>query len=254
VSRRPGAGRTAESLREKVRERYAQLAVGDVPGCCGPGLSLQRGYSSVELSDLPRGANLGLGCGSPARLASLRSGETVLDLGSGAGVDCFLASKKVGPSGRVIGVDMTAEMLAKARVHARAGRYRNVEFRLGEIEHLPVADASVDVVISNCVVSLAPDKGSVYREAYRVLRPGGRLAVSDVVATRPAAPRERNDAALWSSCCSGAARPSTIRALLKAAGFVDVSIDVVPATTPARDGPGCLGGVAADILARKAPG
>ena len=173
---------------------------------------------------MPKGAYLGLGCGNPTGLLALGAGQVVLDLGSGAGVDCFLAAKKVGRTGRVIGVDMTPEMVSKSRTLAAQGGYRNVEFRLGEIEHLPVADASVDVVLSNCVINLAPGKSAVYAEAFRVLRPGGQLAVSDVVATRRIAARYRNDPEKWASCSSGALAPRSIRSMLRHVGFREVRI------------------------------
>ena len=205
---------------------------------------------------LPEGANLGLGCGNPTALLSLKPGETVLDLGSGAGIDCFLAARKVGGQGQVIGVDMTPEMVAKARENARKGGYSNVEFRLGEIEHLPSADRSVDVVVSNCVMNLAPEKGQVYREAFRVLRPGGRFAVSDVVATRPITQRERDDPSLWSSCSSGALEVAEVRKLLLAAGFERIEVELrTPRSTPASlDGQTSLGVVSADIRATKPSG
>lgn len=250
-----------EELRAGVRDRYGAIARDG--GCCGGSTSsdccsssdplLTLGYSVEELADLPEGANLGLGCGNPTALATLRPGEVVVDLGSGAGIDCFLAAKKVGPDGRVIGVDMTPDMVAKARGNARASGATNVEFRLGEIEHLPVADRSVDVVISNCVVNLVPDKGPVYRDTYRVLRPGGRLAISDVVATRPITAEERGDLALWSSCSSGALEVPEIETALRAAGFEGIEIALRgPAETPASlDGQRSLGVVPADIRAVK---
>jgi ubiquinone/menaquinone biosynthesis C-methylase UbiE len=177
----------------------------------------------------------------------------VLDLGSGAGIDCFLAAKKVGSKGHVIGVDMTPEMVGKARENARRGHYANVEFRLGEIEHLPVADGSVDVVISNCVINLVPEKGPVYREAYRVLRPGGHLAISDVVATRPISTRDRANLSLWSSCSSGALEVKEVKTFLKRAGFKDVRLDL-KSSERAPDslrGQASLGVVSADIRAVK---
>ncbi len=254
---RAGPGANPDRLRGQVRARYAQIASGAVgsprSGCTGATTALQIGYREEELAALPQGANLGLGCGNPTSLLSLHPGEVVVDLGSGAGIDCFLAAKRVGPRGRVIGVDMTPEMLAKARAHARSGRYPNVEFRLGEIEHLPVADRSVDVVVSNCVINLVPDKAAVYREACRILRPGGRLAVFDMVATRKIPARERADPTLWSSCSSGAVEIPRLRALLRTVGFTDIAIDVASASDPVDSlkGPASLGVVAAAIRATK---
>jgi len=182
------------------------------------------GYSAEETSAVPAGANLGLGCGNPIALASLRPGETVLDLGSGAGFDCFLAARAVGQTGRVIGVDMTHEMLRKARAHAAQGGFTHVEFRLGEIEHLPVGDASVDVIISNCVINLSPEKAQVFRDAFRVLKPGGRLAVSDVVATAPFPDEVQHDLALRAGCVAGASLLDDLEGMLYDAGFVDIRI------------------------------
>jgi arsenite methyltransferase len=182
------------------------------------------GYSHADTSTVPEGANLGLGCGNPIALASLRPGETVLDLGSGAGFDCFLAARAVGETGRVIGVDMTHEMLHKARANADKGSFTNVEFRLGEIEHLPVADASVDVIISNCVINLSPEKAQVFRDAFRVLKPGGRLAVSDVVATAPFPEEVQHDLALRAGCVAGASLLDDLEGMLTDAGFVDIRI------------------------------
>ncbi|MGQ9705239.1 MAG: arsenite methyltransferase, partial [Actinomycetota bacterium] len=187
------------------------------------------GYSREELESVPEGANLGLGCGNPVALASLREGETVLDLGSGSGLDCFLAARRVGEKGRVIGVDMTPEMLEGARENARRGGYSNVEFRLGEIENLPVADASVDVVISNCVINLSPDKPRVFREAFRVLKPGGRLMVSDIVLEEELPEAVRRSRAAYISCVSGAVLRSEYLGMIEEAGFRD--LEVVEETT-----------------------
>ena len=213
-----------EEIRESVRKRYGEIArrwtiglrlrsLGVLfrSGCRPPGgSSRQIGYSPEELQAVPAGADLGLGCGNPQAIAALLPGETVLDLGSGAGFDCFLAAQQVGITGHVIGVDMTAEMVAKARKNAGEAGYAKVEFRLGEIEHLPVADASVDVILSNCVINLSPDKLQVFREACRVLRPGGRLAISDIVAMATMPEEVRNDLALYAGCIAGAATTSRI--------------------------------------------
>ena len=267
MNKRESLGARNDRIREGVRRRYRRMAAGG--GCCDSGgcsdsccatgsdpASLQLGYTKKELAEVPTAAVLGLGCGNPTALASLKRGETVLDLGSGAGIDCFLAARKVGAKGRAIGVDMTPEMVSKARENARRGRYSTVEFRLGEIEHLPVEDTSVDVVISNCVVNLAPDKGQVYREAFRVLRPSGRLAISDMVATRPMTAKERSNPELWGSCSSGAIEVAQLTRMLKRAGFRNIRFDLkLPKRVPEslRD-PARLGVVSADISATKPRG
>jgi len=230
-----------EKTRQTIRESYGRIASSARDGCCGPSKgcceapasvpkdqSRKLGYSTDELEAVPEGANLGLGCGNPQAIAGLSPGEMVLDLGSGAGYDCFLAARQVGETGRVIGVDMTPEMLAKARENAGKGGYANVEFRLGEIEHLPVADDSVDVILSNCVINLSPDKRAVFRDAFRVLKPGGRLAISDVLATKPLPEKFRDDPALLSGCVAGAATVEDSARMLEEAGFADVRIEVKP--------------------------
>ena len=225
-----------DGIRQGVRNRYGEIAkqngscCGD-SGCCSPatgptGVSTQLGYSGDEISAVPEGADMGLGCGNPQAIAQLRAGEIVLDLGCGGGFDCFLAARRVGESGRVFGVDMTPEMVSKARENARKGGYPNVEFRLGEIEHLPVADASVDVVMSNCVINLSPDKQQVFRDAFRVLRANGRLAVSDIVAVKPLPARISDDPDAYSGCVAGAALTNDVKNMLREAGFVDVSVEV----------------------------
>ena len=214
------------AVRQAVRATYGKIAKQDPSGCgcdCGSGSSAL-GYSRSELEAVPEGANLGLGSGNPLALADLKVGEAVLDLGSGAGIDCFIAAKQVGETGSVIGVDMTPEMVAKARENAEIGGYRNVDFHLGEIERLAVPDASVDVILSNCVINLSPDKPSVYREAFRTLRPGGRLAISDIVTTAELPAEARNDLALIAGCVSGAATATALERILEQAGFRDIHI------------------------------
>ena len=235
-----------DQIRAAVRDRYAKASAGGdcstvSPSCCGPSpdaASVARalGYADDATATVPEGSNLGLGCGNPTGLASLRAGETVLDLGSGAGFDAFLAARAVGPTGRVLGVDMTPEMLAKARGNLARSEARNVEFRLGEIEHLPVADASVDVVISNCVINLSPDKPQVFAEMFRVLKPGGRVAISDIVALRALPAEVRADVALYTGCIAGAAMVAELDRMLVAAGFTDVRIEPKAALQGVVDG------------------
>ncbi len=222
---------SADEVRNTVREHYGKVAetngaVGCAPGCCGATASASAalGYSSEELASVPDGANLGLGCGNPQAIASLRSGETVLDLGSGGGFDCFLAARQVGLTGQVIGVDMTPQMVTKARENARGAGVTNVDFRLGEIEHLPLQDASVDVVLSNCVINLSPSKADVIREAFRVLRPGGRLAISDVVAVAPIPEQFRGTDSALTGCVGGAARVDELERMLMEAGFAEIAV------------------------------
>jgi SAM-dependent methyltransferase len=219
-------------VKDLVRSWYGGVATGNA-GCCGPttasqAASCSMGYSEAELASLPEGTDLGLGCGNPQALAAMRPGEAVVDLGSGAGIDCFLAAQQVGPTGRVIGVDMTHEMLAKSRANAEKVGATNVEFRLGEIEHLPIANSTADVVISNCVINLVPDKEQVYREAFRVLKPGGRIAIADVVNIAPLPAELAVDASLLCACLTGAATTRQIEDWLAAAGFIDISITIKP--------------------------
>ena len=248
--------RDKEEIRQVVRERYGKVAIsnnlaaitGRATPCCGQSgpstgnaaaasccgspeitsqqLSTLMGYSKADIDSVPEGANMGLGCGNPVALASLRPGETVLDLGSGGGFDCFLAARQVGDTGKVIGVDMTPDMVSKARMNAQKIGTNTVEFRLGEIEHLPVADNSADIIMSNCVINLSPDKQKVYRDAFRVLKPGGRLAISDVVATAPLPDEIQRDLALLSACIGGAATIDDTVKMLDQAGFQD--IEVIP--------------------------
>jgi SAM-dependent methyltransferase len=243
-----------EKLRQTVREGYRKIAQNDTSccsgvSCCGSGpadsaqLAQHVGYSAEELAALPDGANLGLSCGNPTALASLKPGETVLDLGAGAGFDVFIAGRKVGPTGRAIGVDMTAEMLAKARQNLPAYReragYDNVEFRLGEIEHLPVADNSIDVIISNCVLNLSPDKEQVWKEIARVLKPGGRVAISDLALLKPLPAAVKDMVEALVGCVAGAALVEDIARMVREAGLTDIRLNAkkqyVEAMTDSED-------------------
>jgi len=225
----------AHNIKKQVRENYAKIAK-DEASCCQTGaavcgdanlaesVSSKIGYSQEQMESVPDGANLGLGCGNPVAIASLREGEVVLDLGSGAGFDCFLAARKVGERGKVIGVDMTPEMVEKARLNAEKGNYKNVEFRLGEIENLPAADNLVDAVISNCVINLSLDKSRVFQEAFRVLKPGGRMMVSDIVVSKTLPASIRESVAAYVGCLSGAMVKAEYLHTIEAAGFQDVKV------------------------------
>jgi SAM-dependent methyltransferase len=229
-----------EAHRETVQQAYASVAraeeagqsEGTASGCCGVSedaainqlVSTRLGYSAEELQEVPGSADMGLGCGNPKAIAALQPGEVVVDLGAGGGLDCFLASREVGQEGRVIGIDMTPEMLSKARRNAERGGFENAEFRLGEIEHLPVADGAADVILSNCVINLSADKPQVFREAYRILKPGGRLALSDVVATVELPDGMRNDPQLIAGCMGNAALVDDLHAMIRAAGFEHIRI------------------------------
>ena len=242
-----------EEIKQYVRDRYARAAqqgsscCQPATSCCGGGketeaISKNIGYTDQDLKAVPEGANLGLGCGNPLALASLREGETVLDLGSGAGFDCFLAARQVGKKGKVIGVDMTPEMLDKARGNAQKGDFTNVEFRLGEIENLPVADNQVDIVISNCVINLSPAKEKVFREAFRVLKPGGRLMVSDIVLKKDLPEEIKNSVAAYTACVAGAVRKEKYLDCIRAAGFqgadvlaeTNYPLDIAPSDPTAK--------------------
>lgn len=227
-----------EEIRDYIRKNYTEVALkGSGGGCCGGGCScnstpegimetsLRLGYAGSDLTSIPPEANMGLGCGNPLAIAALQEGEEVLDLGSGGGFDCFLARERVGSSGYIIGVDMTPEMIRLARKNAAQSGYTNIEFRLGEIEHLPVANDSVDVIISNCVINLALDKGQVFREAFRVLKKGGRLAISDVAATAPLPAEIKQDLASVAGCIGGAEYIGNLRRMLQEAGFQDISLE-----------------------------
>jgi arsenite methyltransferase len=245
-----------DKIRNTVRETYGKVATSKAPGCgctgdgcCGSvksetaaELSLALGYSDEEVAAVPEGANMGLGCGNPQAIAGLKTGEVVLDLGSGGGFDAFLAARQVGELGHVIGVDMTAEMISKARSNADRGGYHNVEFRLGEIESLPIANETVDVIISNCVINLSPEKPRVYSESFRVLKPGGRLAISDIVAFAELPEEAKKDLALYTGCIAGASMISEVMGMLRTAGFenitvkpVDVSKSFISEWTPGKD-------------------
>jgi SAM-dependent methyltransferase len=223
-----------EVIKKAVTERYAAIAAGERTSCCernqavGENLynvaTMAKGYDPAQLAELPEGADLGLGCGDPTADADLQPGQTVLDLGSGAGVDCFLAARRVGPAGHVIGVDMTDDMLARARANAARGGFSNVEFRKGEIENLPVESGTVDRIISNCVINLAPDKAKVFAEAYRVLKPGGSVTVSDIVSIGKIPQAVRRDMDQWAGCIAGAMEKDAYLGLLSAVGFRQVTV------------------------------
>jgi len=223
-----------EKIKKAVEEKYAAIARGEVKSCCetsqppGDGLyniaTMAQGYNPSELANLPEGADLGLGCGDPTTDADLRPGQTVLDLGSGAGVDCFLAARRVGPEGHVIGVDMTEAMLTKARQNASRGGFTNVEFRKGEIENLPVESGTVDRIISNCVINLAPDKARVFAEAHRVLKPGGSITVSDIVSFGEVPASVRTDLEQWAGCTAGAMDKEDYLGVIRKAGFREVVV------------------------------
>ncbi len=220
-----------KEVKQFVKKRYGELAKGEKACCsscgCGPNaadVALRIGYSEEDLKNVPEASMMGLGCGNPVALASLREGETVLDLGSGGGIDVFLAARKVGGKGKVIGIDMTEEMIQRARATASEGGYENVEFRLGEIENLPVEDNSVDIILSNCVINLAPDKDKVFREAYRVLRPGGRIMISDLVTEGDLPDEIKKSFAAWAGCVAGALEKNQYLDTVRRAGFQRVNI------------------------------
>lgn len=214
-----------DKIRQNVREDYANIATAE-RGCCDSSCCSTdgNGYTADDRASVPDGADLGLGCGNPQAIASLKPGETVIDLGSGGGFDCFLAGRAVGETGSVIGVDMTPEMVSKARENAVRAEAKNVEFRLGEIENLPVADNTADVVMSNCVINLSPDKSRLFDEAFRVLKPGGRLAIYDLIAVAPLPKEVLDDRVLYSACVAGAVNRAQIDALLSQSGFAQIKI------------------------------
>ncbi len=235
----------ADNIKEKVRGRYGEIARASISccsgSCCGDAgaNSLRIGYTEEELLSIPYAANLGLGCGNPTAITSLKEGEYVLDLGSGAGIDCFLAANRVGKKGKVIGVDMTAEMVEKARENARKGNYDQVEFRLGEIENLPVFDNEIDIVISNCVINLSPDKKKVFQEIYRVLKPGGRFMISDTVLLKELPKSLQDSVEAYTGCIAGAIKKPVYLKLLEEAGFSHVKITrEAPFPVEYRDGDG----------------
>jgi arsenite methyltransferase len=223
-----------EDIKKIVRDKYAEMArtksscCGPSSGCCGSStadtISTSIGYNEADLNSVPDGANLGLGCGNPVALASLKTGETVVDLGSGAGFDCFLAANRVGPEGRVIGIDMTSEMIDKARENAEKGGYDNVEFRLGEIESIPLPGDTADIIISNCVINLSPDKERVFQEAYRILKPRGRLMISDVVLLKPLPSSIEKNIYAYVGCVAGALLKDEYLGLIRKAGFANITI------------------------------
>jgi arsenite methyltransferase len=239
----------ADKIKEIVKSRYAKVALHNIPccgtkkSCCGSSntaedISKTVGYGDMDLNSVPEGANLGLGCGNPVALASLKEGDVVLDLGSGAGFDAFLAARKVGTGGKVIGVDMTPEMVEKANANAVKGGFQNVEFRLGEIENLPVSGSEVDLIISNCVINLSPEKGKVFKEAFRVLKPGGRLMVSDLVLLKPLPEIVRQSVEAYVGCIAGAVMKDEYLAAITDAGFDDLKVvgeDVYPVELAVTD-------------------
>lgn len=226
-----------DAVRKSVTKTYGEIAKDGGTCCCNCGgestvedTSQALGYSGKDVSTVPEGANMGLGCGNPQTIANLKEGETVLDLGSGGGFDCFLAARQVGDSGYVIGVDMTPEMISRAKTNAAKTGFKNVDFRLGEIERLPVEDSSVDAIISNCVINLSPEKPGVFSDSYRVLKSGGRLAISDIVAMAELPEALKQDMALHSACVAGASQISQLREMLKDAGFTDIRIEAQDAS------------------------